>query len=157
MNDLPPALEETLRWDKSVYTFKAKRRQLLLEVVAVIGVGVLLVIWKRAAISWFLVTFLLAYLAYRLFLSGETIKTVRLSPDGVDVVPLLPWFKPRKWQMDEIAAYRSVAFRGNVHGKPFMGILTPKEGKPETIWASGTDRFFILDEFLSKLLPTPND
>ena len=138
---------------EKVRMFRAKRAQLLFEVVAVIVAGVVLVIWKGAAINWFFAVFLLGYLSYRFFPKGITLKTVRLRSDGVDIVPLLPGFRARRWQSEELATYKSVAFRGRINSRSFMGILTPKEGKPETIWASGTEGFSILDESLSKLLP----
>ncbi len=139
----------------TVRIFKSKWSQLLLEFVGVIGVGVALVLWKGEAITWFLVIFLVGYLAYRLFMTGAVVKTVTLRCDGVDIEPLLPWFKPRRWHSDELGTYKSVALTGRLKSQPFMGILTPKEGKHEIIWASGTDEFAALDELLSRLLPPP--
>lgn len=136
-----------------VRVFKAKWNKLLLEVAGVIIAGVALVAWKGVASPWFLVIFLVGYLAYRHFLAGAAIKTVMLQEDGVDIVPLFPWFKRRRWPSDGLATYKSVALRG----QPFMGIVTPKEGKHEVVWALGTDQFMDLDRLLSRLLPPPQE
>ena len=124
-----------------------------MEAAVVIGGGVAFVLWKGVSITWLLVIVLLGYFGYRLFTTGAAIKTVTLRGDGVDVLPLLPWFKPRRWQSDELATYKS----GRLMGRPFMGILAPKEGKHELLWASGTDQFPVLDELLSRLLPAPQE
>ncbi len=131
--------------------FKAKTHQLLWETATVTITGLALVAWKGIADIWFLVTLLVGYLTYRLFLAGAAIKTVTLLDDGVDIAPLLPWFKSRRWLRDDLATYDSVA----VKRRPFMGIVTPKEGKQEVIWASGTNQFIELDELLRNLLPAP--
>lgn len=46
---------------------------------------------------------------------------------------MLPWFKPRRWQTAKLATDKSVAFKGRLKGRPFMGIIAPKEGKHEII------------------------
>jgi hypothetical protein len=138
-------------------TFKAKRNQLIVEFLGVLGAGVVLVFWKGAAVTPFLVVFLVGFLVYRLLLNGIAIKTVILRSDGVEIVPLFPWLKPRRWNSDQLASYKSGALSGRVKSRPFVGFLMPKVGKTEMLWASGTERFSELDELLSNLLPPPEE
>lgn len=138
-------------------TFKAKWNQFLIEIVGVFGAGIALVVWKGVAVTWVFVLLLAGYLVYRLVLNGAVIKRVTIRPDGLEVVPVLPWFKPRRWQSAELATYKSVALKGRLKSRPFMGIIAPKEGKHEIIWGSGTDEFSALDEVLSSLLPSPQE
>lgn len=137
--------------------FKAHWSPLLLEITGVIGGSGVIVLWQGVSVTWVLVTLLLAYLGYKLFVTGAAVKTVNLRMDGIDVIPLLPWFKPRRWRMEELATYKAVAFAGRLKGRPFMGILAPKDGKHEMIWASGTTQFSVLNELLSRLLPPPQE
>ncbi len=115
--------------------------------------GILLVTWKGVEATWFLALFLLGYTAYRLVLVGGVIKAVKLRTDGIDILPLFPWFKPRRWQSHELATYKPVLVKGTT----FMGIVTPRQGKQEIIWASGTDQFTELDQLLRQLLPPPEE
>ncbi|MCL4177547.1 MAG: hypothetical protein KJ072_07345 [Verrucomicrobia bacterium] len=138
-------------------TFKAKRNQLIVEFLGVLGAGVVLVFWKGAAVTPFLLVFLVGFLVYRLLLNGIAIKTVILRSDGVEIVPLFPWLKPRRWKSDQLASYKSGALSGRVKSRPFVGFLMPKVGKMEMLWASGTERFSELDQLLSNLLPPPEE
>jgi hypothetical protein len=137
--------------------FKAKRNQLIVEFLGVLGGGMVLVFWKGAVVTPFLAVFLVGLLVYRLMLNGIAIKTVILRSDGVEIVPLFPWFKPRRWKSDQLASYKSGALSGRVRSRPFVGFLMPKVGKVEMLWASGTERFSELDELLSNLLPPPEE
>lgn len=137
-------------------TFEPRLRQVYFEITAVILGGTVFLICK--GFSLFLLWFLAGYLAYRLLLFGGVFKKVILRDDGLEIVPLFPWFKRRRWKSEDLATYKSAGMKG-IWGRNVVlcGVVNAKDGQHEVLFPNGTEQFEALDNLLKQLLPEPKN
>ena len=135
--------------------FKFNLRPLYRDLAIGVGVLLLFVFYRRIESVAFVVIATITVLGYRGLMHLSAACTVALGSESLSIRYLLPWKRPIELRYEQILSYVALRIPRRPTSGVLLGVLSPVDGKPVTLFPHGIQNFSDLNRILEEALPRP--